>query len=69
MMGDSVSSRSPYGERGLKCLCLARVGWDRVSLPLRGAWIEIQASHKSVFTAQSLPLRGAWIEIILCLSW
>ncbi len=35
-----------------------------MSLPLRGAWIEISyAKCKNIIKMQSLPLRGAWIEI------
>ena len=34
-----------------------------VSLPLRGAWIEINMLIKAVCIYRSLPLRGAWIEI------
>ena len=34
------------------------------SLPLRGAWIEIQDQLNQVQKQASLPLRGAWIEIV-----
>ena len=34
-------SRSPCGERGLKCCHLALVRRQPLSLPVRGAWIEI----------------------------
>ena len=34
-----------------------------MSLPARGAWIEIQDVNESNFIAKSLPARGAWIEI------
>ena len=34
-------SRSPHGERGLKCLYAVLIVDDYVSLPARGAWIEI----------------------------
>ena len=56
--------RSPHGERGLK--------WDekvisvkiQVSLPSRGAWIEmVLATVLAVILDLSLPSRGAWIEI------
>ena len=34
------------------------------SLPVRGAWIEINAFTIAVYSAgRSLPVRGAWIEI------
>lgn len=35
-----------------------------MSLPLRGAWIEIVYMLLVVAGALSLPLREAWIEII-----
>ena len=35
-----------------------------VSLPTRGAWIEILTTAVAVMTEKvSLPTRGAWIEI------
>ena len=34
-----------------------------VSLPTRGAWIEIQEARDGQVELQSLPTRGAWIEI------
>ena len=33
------------------------------SLPVRGAWIEMQRLPASFRRASSLPVRGAWIEI------
>ena len=39
--GDYVGSRSPHGERGLKCGVLSLVVTHVKSLPTRGAWIEI----------------------------
>ena len=35
-----------------------------LSLPTRGAWIEISPSQKLKDFIGSLPTRGAWIEII-----
>ena len=35
------------------------------SLPLRGAWIEIDKKERGHGNNKSLPLRGAWIEILL----
>ena len=35
-----------------------------LSLPLRGAWIEIAEEALDIILGGSLPLRGAWIEII-----
>ena len=38
---------------------------DRVSLPVRGAWIEIAVTaYASNSGTRSLPVRGAWIEIV-----
>ena len=34
-----------------------------MSLPLRGAWIEILEEQSMSSCRWSLPLRGAWIEI------
>ena len=34
-----------------------------MSLPARGAWIEIIASAIALASNSSLPARGAWIEI------
>ena len=58
------TSRSPCGERGLKCLADSqrRFTYAR-SLPVRGAWIEIKLDHAKVRNGKSLPVRGAWIEI------
>ena len=36
-----------------------------LSLPSRGAWIEIGVSMLVVSVNVSLPSRGAWIEILL----
>ena len=38
--------------------------WRRLSLPTRGAWIEISISaERAISVGGSLPTRGAWIEI------
>ena len=34
-----------------------------LSLPVRGAWIEISLIVRLFGTKESLPVRGAWIEI------
>ena len=34
-----------------------------VSLPSRGAWIEMPPVHVMALLPASLPSRGAWIEI------
>ena len=57
-------SRSPSGERGLKCENPDFGRADGESLPIRGAWIEIGSIAGSAWpAAKSLPIRGAWIEI------
>ena len=36
-----------------------------MSLPMRGAWIEISKEYTIWYTLYlSLPMRGAWIEIL-----
>ena len=39
-----------------------------MSLPVRGAWIEIEVAAYFNQMAESLPVRGAWIEIVMALS-
>ena len=59
-----TSSRSPCGERGLKyTFGLVRCR-ETVSLPVRGAWIEIMTYSCDCSYSESLPVRGAWIEIL-----
>ena len=36
---------------------------ERLSLPVRGAWIEIENHACDYYDGTSLPVRGAWIEI------
>ena len=56
--------RSPHGERGLKYLNAIHLNAVHLSLPTRGAWIEICARRIAATShAPSLPTRGAWIEI------
>ena len=40
-----------------------------MSLPVRGAWIEIAAIRRSIALVKSLPVRGAWIEISFRALW
>ena len=35
-----------------------------MSLPMRGAWIEIIGLSSLIWASRSLPMRGAWIEIV-----
>ena len=55
--------RSPCGERGLKLLSVVVLMLGRMSLPVRGAWIEIVLYGDFANTYASLPVRGAWIEM------
>ena len=55
--------RSPCGERGLKFLQGEQHPQHNPSLPVRGAWIEIEARIQCRHAAESLPVRGAWIEM------
>ena len=57
------SGRSPHGERGLKWFATPYILFPVLSLPTRGAWIEIFPERSYVFPSWSLPTRGAWIEI------
>ena len=34
-----------------------------MSLPVRGAWIEMATIRMTAITIRSLPVRGAWIEM------
>ena len=54
-----LDSRSPCGERGLK-LPLYRIQWSPPrSLPLRGAWIEIQGLKLNIIIGGVAPLAGS----------
>ena len=56
--------RSPHGERGLKFRPRDPQRVGALSLPTRGAWIEIFNVQLYLLSlARSLPTRGAWIEI------
>ena len=56
--------RSPCGERGLKYLAIFSQMSLLMSLPVRGAWVEICSfSSISLMNCSSLPVRGAWVEI------
>ena len=56
--------RSPCGERGLKLFPFLPGVQDRLSLPVRGAWIEINQDGRTPGRrTPSLPVRGAWIEM------
>ena len=57
--------RSPHGERGLKSASRVVAVAVGVSLPARGAWIEISRLREHLrLHRPSLPARGAWIEIL-----
>ena len=62
----TLRSRSPCGERGLKSCYFFSFLMQVMSLPVRGAWIEIRICQKlREEMCWSLPVRGAWIEIRL----
>ena len=44
------------GHKGILCVYL-------LSLPVRGAWIEMSIFLQMSECSESLPVRGAWIEI------
>ena len=60
---DFLPRRSPCGERGLKSSLAVYVLTLTLSLPVRGAWIEISLGILFPLPQLSLPVRGAWIEI------
>ena len=56
--------RSPCGERGLKSTPRCGEPPSLLSLPVRGAWVEISLRrHRRLLMIASLPVRGAWVEI------
>ena len=59
----SKRRRSPCGERGLKCGGNTHANRFYVSLPVRGAWVEMPALRCRSAPCPSLPVRGAWVEI------
>ena len=62
--GNCGQRRSPCGERGLKSPALRPQHTRELSLPVRGAWIEMRHAFGNVPShVLSLPVRGAWIEI------
>ena len=65
----SISSRSPSGERGLKFRPPKISQKRKKSLPIRGAWIEISLLGGGWTAHRSLPIRGAWIEITGLISY
>ena len=62
-MSRPYQGRSPCGERGLKSSPRRLTPLTSASLPVRGAWIEIQVIVTPNAFCTSLPVRGAWIEI------
>ena len=51
----------------MKCVPAAAFAAFRLSLPVRGAWVEILSEWQALDAAASLPVRGAWVEILLFL--
>ena len=41
---------------------------NQMSLPVRGAWIEIKCQRTRIQDFVSLPVRGAWIEMFYALQ-
>ena len=50
----------------MKLICVFAVRIAALSLPVRGAWIEIFDRKNGTASDKSLPVRGAWIEIRNC---
>ena len=42
---------------------------ELVSLPVRGAWVEILPDGLEALRAPSLPVRGAWVEMASVMIW
>ena len=62
------TSRSPHGERGLKCRLIILRLYCHLSLSSRRAWIEMLNLFESITDIiASLSSRRAWIEISLIL--
>ena len=57
------AGRSPCGERGLKSLAGEANKHLDVSLPVRGAWVEMPLPSYRAMAIVSLPVRGAWVEM------
>ena len=55
----AVFSRSPHGERGLKCSCLEPSDCEPSSLAARGAWIEIAVLFICVLLQIVAPRTGS----------
>ena len=66
---NAMTSRSPYGERGLKSRLLPDDAAELLSLSLRRAWIEIESTPPPHHKRTSLSLRRAWIEMSNHLAW
>ena len=47
----------------MKCRETIELVEKLVSLPVRGAWVEIAIGKDKYNQQQSLPVRGAWVEI------
>ena len=61
--GCTPDGRSPCGERGLKLTFVGHILVLAVSLPVRGAWVEMARATGPSSGGLSLPVRGAWVEI------
>ena len=65
----SLSSRAPYGARGLKYMKHYQPRDRRRSRPVWGAWIEIgTGAGQQGADGRSRPVWGAWIEILAPVS-
>ena len=51
--------RSPCGERGLKYACRLACLDELLSLPVRGAWIEMRAEAQAEFPGTVAPRAGS----------
>ena len=58
-VADGLPRRSPCGERGLKLLAAGWLLARSASLPVRGAWIEINSPNKRHAPAHVAPRAGS----------
>ena len=55
----ALAGRSPHGERGLKYLFVPFLEAFNVSLPTRGAWIEITRRNGNISVKDVAPHTGS----------
>ena len=64
----AITSRSPCGERGLKCLLLETFDSLLRRSPCGERGLKYLAPKSVRCSTASLPVRGAWIEIVVAVE-